>query len=796
MEINVDGRDPRSSDRAGRRRTVDGSTRPDSELLDWVREEDSERREAAVAELSRRHRGAASAVAARLVPAGADVDDVVEDAFERVNRAIRNGRGPTEDFRSYLVVAVRSGASDLRRGAQRTLPSEEIEAVDPDDPATTLLADLERSSVGAAFAALPERWRTVLWLVDVEQRPASEVAVILGLRPNAVAALTYRAREGLRQSYLVASATDTDPPECRAVRRDIGAYVRGRASGRSRSRVDRHVEHCDRCAALVADAREMNSTIMLSIAGLLVPAAAVAALRDAPSWLPAAGVGVGVTGWVGASAARRAVHVLRSPAGVGVGIGAAAAAIAAAVALTAPPRQVPVAAPRSVPSTVEPHRSSPVPSSVAPAPVPSESTTTAAPSTTAPVPTPDPGGPPIGPAPRPTVAAASEAAIGPSSVARVGPVDARGRVPIAVRLDRRVLDGESVVLRWRLDSGPRGELGVPPGAGSVSVDVGPVAPGVDAVTVEVAAGGRSAVRRSSWTSGRELLGTRWSGIGPFELVATGNTVLSCPAALDGCAEAEGGRGDRLSNDLWNMVMFRTDGDGRGSSTASLDVPAGARIRSAWLIWGGAAPAAATASQLSATVLSAGGTSMPVRATELLTGPDGAYQASADVTGLVVGGPVTVGGVTARTGPGSWGGWSLVVVLERAGLPDRIATIATGLSAEDVDLPLVEGLAAVDQLLAVQWDGDTGFGPDSVAVVSEAGGPRVMSDAANPEGDVANSTVSAGGVRPSGVAANTFGIDADLFELGPATWMNRPRVVVTHGPERRFVGALAWVADLG
>lgn len=116
MEINVDGRDPRSSDRAGRRRTVDGSTRPDSELLDWVREEDSERREAAVAELYRRHRGAASAVAARLVPAGADVDDVVEDAFERVNRAIRNGRGPTEDFRSYLVVAVRSGASDLRRG--------------------------------------------------------------------------------------------------------------------------------------------------------------------------------------------------------------------------------------------------------------------------------------------------------------------------------------------------------------------------------------------------------------------------------------------------------------------------------------------------------------------------------------------------------------------------------------------------------------------------------------------------------------------------------------------------------
>ena len=66
-----------------------------------------------------------------------------------------------------------------------------------------------------AFASLPERWQLVLWHTEVEGRSAAEVAPILGLAPNAVAALAYRAREGLRQAYLNAHIHAGPPEACR-----------------------------------------------------------------------------------------------------------------------------------------------------------------------------------------------------------------------------------------------------------------------------------------------------------------------------------------------------------------------------------------------------------------------------------------------------------------------------------------------------------------------------------------------------------------------------------------------------
>ena len=38
-----------------------------------------------------------------------EVDDVVADAFAGVLEALRNGNGPRDNFRSYLLAAVRNG---------------------------------------------------------------------------------------------------------------------------------------------------------------------------------------------------------------------------------------------------------------------------------------------------------------------------------------------------------------------------------------------------------------------------------------------------------------------------------------------------------------------------------------------------------------------------------------------------------------------------------------------------------------------------------------------------------------
>ncbi|AWB91335.1 RNA polymerase sigma factor [Aeromicrobium chenweiae] len=143
-----------------------------------------------------RHRTAATRVAQRFA-ARDDVDDVVAESFARVLAQIRAGRGPVASFRAYLLAAVRHEA--VRRGVQgrRCEPTADIEAVTA--PAEQPEVD---DAVREAYRALPERWRRVLWQLEVEGRRPHELAVELGLSANAVSALGCRARAGLRTAYL------------------------------------------------------------------------------------------------------------------------------------------------------------------------------------------------------------------------------------------------------------------------------------------------------------------------------------------------------------------------------------------------------------------------------------------------------------------------------------------------------------------------------------------------------------------------------------------------------------------
>ena len=168
----------------------------DAELIDNTRAGDAD----AYGELYRRHYPAARATAQALTHNRCDVDDVISEAFARVLRASRSGGGPDVSFRPYLIAAVRNVFYDKVR-CNRESPSDQVT-----DVVNVSLLDgaddrEDRAFATAAFAALPERWRRVLWHTAVEGRSAVEVAPLLGLAPNAVAALAYRAREGLRHEY-------------------------------------------------------------------------------------------------------------------------------------------------------------------------------------------------------------------------------------------------------------------------------------------------------------------------------------------------------------------------------------------------------------------------------------------------------------------------------------------------------------------------------------------------------------------------------------------------------------------
>src|SRR5690606_5923187 len=119
----------------------------------------------AYSELYQRHRKAAESTARCLLRSRADADDVVADAFAGVLSAIRNGRGPRDNFRRYLLACVRNGCRVRHRTVPFAPEHRQFHAGRPGD--APVLEEPERyveaDTVARAFAALSPRWQQMLW---------------------------------------------------------------------------------------------------------------------------------------------------------------------------------------------------------------------------------------------------------------------------------------------------------------------------------------------------------------------------------------------------------------------------------------------------------------------------------------------------------------------------------------------------------------------------------------------------------------------------------------------------------
>lgn len=275
--------------------------RSDAELLAASRTGDQE----AYGELFRRHAPSATALARRLTGHPSDADDLVSEAFTKVLAALKNGNGPTSALRPYLLTAVRRVHVDRAVAAQRVQPTDDMGAHDPGIPfVDPALAGLERSMVAKAYQQLPERWQMVLWHTEIEELSPKDIAPLLGMSPNAVAALALRARAGLREAYLAAHVTTTTSPECERMLPKLAAYVRGSAAARERAAVDRHLPQCEDCRAVLAELQDVGGRMRAVIAPLILGVAATGYLADiaampalaAPALASAPTVGVATPG--------------------------------------------------------------------------------------------------------------------------------------------------------------------------------------------------------------------------------------------------------------------------------------------------------------------------------------------------------------------------------------------------------------------------------------------------------------------------------------------------------------------
>ena len=243
----------------------------DPYLISLVRGGDTD----AFGRLYERHVLAARRLARVLTRDPSDADDLIAETFTKVLAALRAGRGPDNAFRTYLLTTLRHACYDRVRRDRRVHYTDDLTSYEqpstPDDP---LVSGLESSYAARAFARLPQRWRTVLWHTEVEGETPAQIAPLLGLTPNGVAALAYRARERLREMYLQEHIELTGSPQCHWTGTHLAGYVRARLPRRDRSKVEDHLAGCAACRVLHRELTEVNSGLRGVLAGLLLGSAA------------------------------------------------------------------------------------------------------------------------------------------------------------------------------------------------------------------------------------------------------------------------------------------------------------------------------------------------------------------------------------------------------------------------------------------------------------------------------------------------------------------------------------------
>ncbi|MFM1902946.1 MAG: hypothetical protein RLZZ440_846 [Planctomycetota bacterium] len=156
------------------------------------------------ATLARRHQTAVRHYVQRLArrTGQGDADDVVQEALLRAWQGLA-GYDPQWAFSTWLfTIARRSWLNHARAGQRRSNREAAVAGARPSptesEPAASLIA-AERASLiwDLAAASLSEQEFTATWLRYVEEKPLSEIAVVLGKPEATVKTILFRARKRL-----------------------------------------------------------------------------------------------------------------------------------------------------------------------------------------------------------------------------------------------------------------------------------------------------------------------------------------------------------------------------------------------------------------------------------------------------------------------------------------------------------------------------------------------------------------------------------------------------------------------
>ncbi|HHS97477.1 MAG TPA: sigma-70 family RNA polymerase sigma factor [Chloroflexi bacterium] len=184
-------------------------------------------------------------------------EDLTQEAFIRAHQSL-NQLGPPYDFKSWIYrIAGNLAIDGLRRykdeislpdwdagEASAPEPADEHPEADPEQEARR---EEVRQAVWRALHRLPENYRQILLLRELEGLSYREIAGILGVSLDNVKVTLHRARLAFRDLYGLQVMMEEGRGACRELDELLSAEIDGELDRSTRRRVKEHIASCPVC---------------------------------------------------------------------------------------------------------------------------------------------------------------------------------------------------------------------------------------------------------------------------------------------------------------------------------------------------------------------------------------------------------------------------------------------------------------------------------------------------------------------------------------------------------------------
>lgn len=252
----------------------------DRQLLQRARAGDP----AAVDELLHRYEKPVFRFGLRMCGSEEDAKDVLQETLVAAFKNLPEFRGDAE-LSTWLFQIARSFCIKARRKPEPQASLEAKEARQAASPVAGPDAKAHAREIGdvlqAAIRALPDDWREVVVLKDVEGLSAEEIAKVLGEDVAAVKSRLHRARLQLRENLnTLLGAEDPSSAPCPELAAELAGYAAQEIDQATCVRIEEHLRRCPRCRA-ACDTLQRTVSLCRRIPGDEVPAAVRTAVRHA-----------------------------------------------------------------------------------------------------------------------------------------------------------------------------------------------------------------------------------------------------------------------------------------------------------------------------------------------------------------------------------------------------------------------------------------------------------------------------------------------------------------------------------